>query len=198
MLLDRVLRLCVRNFSTLFLVVFMAIIPLHLTYAFVFHDVFAVQELHPAIAELPERRMVRGVDQAAIARARTWFWVLAAIELAAIPLFVRAVRRVLVQDAEGEVPNALTAWRTLRERSGPNGSTTPGTSVTLTCLLIGLTIGGLTWLTLATALDLMPEVATGAGLALADATSRAAGAAFPLTSLALRSRHTSVQTELKI
>ena len=36
---------------------FIAIVPLHLVYGFVFLDVFAVRELHPAIAGFPESRL---------------------------------------------------------------------------------------------------------------------------------------------
>lgn len=196
--MDRILRLCVRNFSTLFLVVFVVIIPLHLIYAFVFHNVFAVQELHPAIADLPPRRMVRGVDQAAISRARLWFWVLVAVEVVAIPLFVRAAARILSMDAGGRVPSAVAAWRTLGDAAKHRDSAAPGAGAISACLLIGVMVGALTWLILASLVDLVPDPATAAGLALADATSRAAGAAFLLTPLALRSGGRTRAPELKI
>src|SRR5687767_4032250 len=111
MLLDRSLRLTIRNFSTLFLVVFIAIVPLHLLYGLVFGDVLALRELHPAIAEFPESRLVRGVGKADVARAEIWFWIVALIELALLPLSVRATRQVVAMDAAGEVPTAIDAWR---------------------------------------------------------------------------------------
>lgn len=188
MLLDRVLRLAVRNFSTLFLVVFVVLIPLHLVYALFFHDVFAVRELHPAIAQFPESRMVRGVGRGDIAQARIWFWALAGLEVASIPLLLRPVRRVLVLDRAGRVPEASTAWRTMNEPYGSLDLPAPSLGVVLGCVGVGLILGGLVWLTLEAVASLLPDVMTGFTLALVDAASRSAGAAFVLTGLALRSR----------
>ena len=97
----------------MFLVTFVVLMPLHLIYALFFHDVFAVRELHPAIAEFPESRLVRGVGRNDIGQARLWFWLMAIIEVALIPVFLRAARRVLALDEGGRVPDAMTAWRTL-------------------------------------------------------------------------------------
>lgn len=185
--LDRALRLTVRNFSTLFLVVFIVIIPLHLVYAFFFHDVYWVRELHPAIAQFPENRLVRGVGADDLTRARLWFWILVAVEFALAPAFLRAVKQVLALDEEGGVPDAIGAWRRIREPATPRGATGTGLPTAVASVLIGVLIGTLIWATFASFVDLLPHNATAFGVAVADATSRAAGAAFGLTGLALAS-----------
>lgn len=197
MLLDRLLRLVVRNFSTMFLVVFVVIVPLHLIYAFFFLDVFSVRELHPAIADFPESRLVRGVGRSDVTQARIWFWVVVGAELLLIPLVVRALRRVLELDHEGLVPDALTAWKTTGSRTGLDISP-PGASEVMGMILIGFVVGALTWLPLDALVGLLPDTVVGVGAALADATSRAAGAAFALVGLALRSSRPSAPAELKL
>ncbi len=186
MLLDRVLRLTIRNFSTLFLVVLIAIIPLHLIYAVMFHDVFAVRELHPAIADFPENRLVRGVGRTDISLARIGFWVVVAIEAALIPFVIRAIKRVLVLDREGEVPGALSAWRTWRESSSTPIGVKPDAATTAGAIAVGLLVGVFVWLTLDAVVDLLRGSAVAFGVAVADAASRAAGAAFALTPFALQ------------
>lgn len=198
MLLDRVLRLTVRNFSTLFLVVFIAIIPLHLIYAFVFHDVFAVRELHPAIAEFPENRLVRGVGRADISLARIGFWVVAAIEVGLIPFVTRAMKRVLVLDRQGEVPEASSAWRTWRESSSTPTDVKPDAAATAGAIVTGLIVGLLVWLALDAVVDLLRGSVVAFGLALADAASRAAGAAFALTPFALQLQAARDEERLKL
>lgn len=198
MLLDRVLRLTVRNFSTLFLVVFIAIIPLHLIYAFVFHDVFAVRELHPAIAEFPENRLVRGVGRADISLARIGFWVVAAIEVGLIPFVTRAMKRVLVLDRQGEVPGASSAWRTWRESSSTPTDVKPDAAATAGAIVTGLIVGLLVWLALDAVVDLLRGSVVAFGLALADAASRATGAAFALTPFALQLQAARDEERLKL
>lgn len=185
MLLDRALGLTVRNFSTLFLVVFIVIIPLHLAYAFVFHDVYWVRELHPTIAEFPEDRLVRGVGRGDLSRARVWFWIIVAAEVAVAPAFLRPVNRILALDQEGGVPDAIGAWRRFREpvaRTHPSGS---DLTTAVISTFVGVVIGALVWVTLASLVDLLPHSASAFGSALADATARASGAAFALTGIAL-------------
>ena len=176
-----------RNFSTLFLVVLIVIGPLHLLYGLFFQDVLALRELHPAIAEFPETRLVRGVGRADIAQAEVWFWLLALVELAAAPLLIRAVRRVLAMDLRGEVPTAVGAYRSMGapvelpalESSGP-----PVVSL-VTAALLAVAVGALIRLILGRVVDLLPDAAASLGLAVADASARSAGAAFLLTAAAL-------------
>ena len=192
MLLDRSLRLAVRNFSSLFLVVFIAIGPLHLIYGLLFQDVVALRELHPAIAEFPETRLVRGVGRGDIAQAEVWFWILALLELAALPLLARPIRQVLATDLRGDVPTAVGAYRRMGEPAElPAVETGVAPIVSLgAAAVLALVVGGLVRSILGRVVDLLPDSAASLGLALADATARSAGAALLLTTavLALGSR----------
>lgn len=195
MSLDHVVRIIVRNFSTLFLVVFGILLPMHLIYGLFFQDVFVVRDLHPAIAEFPERRMVRGVGRSDVAQARLWFWILAVLELALIPLFVRALARVVALDRAGRLPDAVTAWKTIGDRSHLHDEPTPSGRTLAACVGIGVAIGALVWLIASVVVELVPDNTTAFGIAIADATSRAAGAAFALTAVSLHHRR---RTEMKL
>ena len=187
MLLDRSLRMTVRNFSTLFLVVFAVIGPLHLIYGLVFHDVVALRELHPAIADFPETRLVRGVGRADIARAEVWFWILALVEIALLPVLVRPIRQVLAMDAGGEVPTAVGAYRRRGAAARlPSAESRGHPAVSAgASLLIALAIAVPIRLILGRLFDLLPDTAAALGLALADAAARSAGAAVVLTTVVL-------------
>ena len=197
MLLDRLLQLVVRNFSTLFLVVFVVIVPLHLVYGLFFLDVFAVRELHPAIANFPESRLVRGVGRSDVAQARIWFWVVAGVELLLVPLIVRAIRRVLELDHEGRVPDAISAWKTAGSHTGLDAPR-PAMSSVAALGVAGLLVGGLTWFALDALVELLPDGMVGLGASLADAASRAAGASFALVGWALHSARPPASRELKL
>ena len=177
MLLDDALRVTLRNFSTLFLVIFIVLGPLHLVYAFVFHDVLALRELHPAIADFPANRQVRGVGRDALAQARIWSWVVAVVGLALTPLFLRVGSHVIAMDERDEVPTASEAWRRARaqaatERSGYRiGTIAAGVA-------IGVAIALLTQETLMVVSDLVPDSAAFGVIALAQSVGRSAGGAF--------------------
>lgn len=178
--------MAIRNFSTLFLVVLIVIGPLHLLYGLLFQDVLALRELHPAIAEFPETRLVRGVGRADIAQAEVWFWVLALVELAAAPLLIRPVRRVLATDLRGGVPTAVDAYRNMRAAELPALETSgPPVAPLVTVALLAAAVGVLIRLTLGRVVDLLPDAGASLGLAVADATARSAAAAFLLTAAAL-------------
>ena len=182
MLLDEALRGTLRNFSTLFLVLFSVIGPLHLIYGFAFHDVLALRELHPAIADFPPSRQVRGVGRAAVDQARLWLWVLAVIELTLIPLFARVAGHVVAADERGEVPTALGAWRRLG--STPAGLGTRRHRGTIGAgLFIGVAVGFFTHATLMVIADLVPDTTAFAAVALARSVGQAAGGAFVLGTL---------------
>jgi hypothetical protein len=110
MLVDRAFRFAFRNYSTLWLIVASVVFPLHLAHGYVFRDVIAVSELHPAIELFPERRQVARVSAADLAEARRWYAALTAVEVAFIPALAGAVTRVLEEDLRGGVPGALRAW----------------------------------------------------------------------------------------
>ena len=187
MLLDRSLHIAIRNFSTLFLVVFIVVGPLHLLYGLVFHDVVALRELHPAIADFPETRLVRGVGRGDIAQAKVWFWVLTLAEMAALPFLIRPIRRVIASDLRGDVPTVVGAYR---DRDGAaklpfvESSAPPVISLGVVTAL-AVAMGILVRLILGRVVDLLPDAAASLGFALADATARSAGAALLLTAVVL-------------
>ena len=109
-MLDRAGRATLRNFSTLFLVVAVVTVPLHLALSYVFRDTLAVSELHSQIAELPPRLQVHRVSAKVLDRFQVWTLGLLALEIALIPLFARASRRVIDVDAAGSLPSATDAW----------------------------------------------------------------------------------------
>ncbi|MBA2273536.1 MAG: hypothetical protein H0W21_06505 [Actinobacteria bacterium] len=119
-MLNNTLRIVFRNFSTLFLVVAVLLVPVHLAYTFIYKDVAQVEELHPYIENLPRGRQVQGVGRAVLAEARRRFvWVIVA-EALLLPLLVGATRRVVAVDAAGGLPGVIDAYRHLpAKRAGP-------------------------------------------------------------------------------
>lgn len=181
--LDRTLRATFDNLSTLFLVVFGILFPLHLIYGWIFQDVFAVRELHAAIAEFPATRQVRGVGQTDVEQARLWFWILIAIEIALLPLILRACRAVIDQDNRGEVTSAPAAWRAIR---GPRSERTTRSSnaVVVPAFVIAVVIAALAEITLRMTADFLPDTFAFAALALASAAGRSLGIPFVAVALA--------------
>jgi hypothetical protein len=119
--LNNMLRLVFKNFSTLFLVVAVLVVPLHLAYSFVYKEVAQVQELHPYIENQPRGRQVQGVGRAGLAEARRrYLWILIA-ELLLLPVFAGATRRVLVVEAAGGLPGVIDAYRNLSKRGTRTG-----------------------------------------------------------------------------
>ncbi len=177
----------------MFLVAFLILAPLHLAYGLIFHDVIALRELHPAIAEFPPQRQVRGVGRASLDQARIWFWILVAVDVALIPLVARVSRRVLAADAAGDVPTALGAWRSIGNGGhdiGVRGGSVLGTI--LAGAALALVVAGLTEAGLLLVADLLPDSIAFGGVALAQAIGRSAGIPFFVIPLlyALGSRST--------
>ena len=184
MLLDDALRGTLRNFSTMFLVLFSVIGPLHLIYGFAFHDVLALRELHPAIADFPPSRQVRGVGRAAVDQARLWLWALVVIELALLPVFARLAAHVARADERGEVPTAFGAWRRIRVKpEGTGGPGGPQWGTVAAGVLMGAAVGFLTEATLMVIADLVPDSTAFAAIAMARAVGHSAGGAFALGAL---------------
>ena len=132
--LDRALRTALRNFSTFFLIVALATVPLNVVWGFLYQDVIGLQEVHDEIRDLPEGQKVRGVDSSQIDRARYAEFVVLAIEAALIPVLLRATRRAIEVDDSGHVPTALGAWRGVMRRSERTGSGWRGGVVLMTAL----------------------------------------------------------------
>ncbi|MDQ3753027.1 MAG: hypothetical protein M3333_09105 [Actinomycetota bacterium] len=117
-MLSNVLRVVFRNFSTLFLVVAVLLVPVHLAYTFTYRDVAQVEELHPYIENLPRGRQVQGVGRAVLADARRKFvWVTVA-EILLLPLLAGATRRVVAVDGAGGLPGVWDAYRHMLSRQG--------------------------------------------------------------------------------
>lgn len=186
--LDRVLNATFRNYSTLFLVVFALLFPLHLVYGWVFQDVLAVRELHPAISQFPPARQVRGVGQTQVEQARLWFWILIVLEIALLPLIVKACRSVLEQERKGEVTNAIAALSSIRSK-GPHGTARPSSGAVVAALAIAIAVAALAEITFGMAADFLPDTLAFATLALASAVGRACG--IPIAAVALASTATA-------
>lgn len=110
-MLDRAFRDAFRSFSTLFVVVAIVTVPLHLAYAFTFRNVIATGEIHAQIREFPNYRQVRSVGPEQLTHSSIAFWVLTGLELALMPVAVKATRRVLEIEEHGGVATAPDAWR---------------------------------------------------------------------------------------
>ena len=109
MLLDTALRRTLRNFSTLFLLVGVIGVAIHLVYGIVYRDVLAVEDLGVFISSLRPGVQVEGVSAADLAAARdNYLWVVVA-QIAALPLCMAATHRVTAVDEQGGVPTVIDA-----------------------------------------------------------------------------------------
>ena len=145
-MLSNVLRLVFRNFSTLFLVVAVLLVPVHLAYTFVYKNVAQVEELHPYIENLPRGRQVQGVGRAVLADARRKLTWVTAAEVLLLPLLAGATRRVVAVDRLGGLPGVWDAYRHLLSRQGvPAHAGSWGTRlITVACgIAFALVIGWL-------------------------------------------------------
>jgi len=175
MLVDRALRTTLRNFSTFWLIAAAVTIPLNLAWALMYQDVIATREIHTDIEALPTGDEVRGVDGEAIERADRAQLIVFALEIALIPLLMRATRRAIERDTSGHVPTALGAWRGVARASGPRASGPWRLSVVLPMAAFALVVWGLGtligWLLAAPVADSVAWLAVGltrgAALALA-------------------------------
>ncbi|MFN2594245.1 MAG: hypothetical protein ABR579_05085 [Actinomycetota bacterium] len=110
-MLDRGLAATFRNFATLFFLCAAITVPLHIAYSFVFHNEIGLRELHAQIESFPPLREVKGVSKHDLDISRIASGVVAALELALLPLGVKAARRVLEDETAGDVTNAGAAWQ---------------------------------------------------------------------------------------
>ena len=109
-MLDLSLRLTFRNFATLFLLVALVTVPLHVGIAFANRKVVGVSELHPAIEDFPPLRQVRGVGPPDLDAARCALLIATIIEIAMIPVAVGATKRVLTADERGRLAGVIDGW----------------------------------------------------------------------------------------
>jgi hypothetical protein len=178
MLLDRALRATVRNFSTLFLLVAILTVPLHVAHAYVFRQVIAVSDLHPAIEGFPRARKVKGVGRAELTEARTSYVVLNLLEVALLPLVARAAAHVMAADRRDEVPTVTRAVAPRRHGAGAPSWRLLSPAALAAALVIAVAVA---WLARAAGLILvepLPSTSAFAGVGLVEGLSRAVGAPF--------------------
>ncbi|HEX2196432.1 MAG TPA: hypothetical protein VHJ76_05855 [Actinomycetota bacterium] len=185
-MLERTLRLALRNYVTLFLFVATFAVAIHLVYLWLFRDVVGLAELHDAIREFPPNRQVRGVGHRDLDAWRTGNFVLTLVEIGLIPFLAKGAARVIEQDERGEVPTVRAAlaatlkrgyrWFPSLKEAGP--------------LLVTVVLALVTWwLVRRTGLLLVEPVGPDgawAPTALVEGVARAAGAPFVLVSVVLR------------
>jgi hypothetical protein len=105
--MDRCFKHVFRNFSTLFLTVFVVTLPVYMVYAFIFRNVLAVRELHDVIATFPGKKQVGGVGAAQLDRYDLVGWLIIGGLVLALLFFVRCVRRTMERDADGHAPTVI-------------------------------------------------------------------------------------------
>jgi hypothetical protein len=181
-MLETSLQATFRNFSTLFLVVAVVVFPLHLAYGITFRDEIAVRELHSDIEDLPSGTKVRGVGPAEIDRARMAGYALWLVEIALIPLMVKAARRALEATERGDVATVADAWGGALERAPQRWirgglGVVGGMTVVAVLVFVPLELTGL----LVT--DALPDGFRFAGVVLFDTAARSSALPFVLVAL---------------
>lgn len=177
-MVDRALRLTVRNFWTLFFVVGAVTVPLQVAYATAWHNVIAVRELHDDIAQFPPLRQVHSVGRDQLHDARLAYWVVVAVELALLPLLIRAARRVIESDARGELPSAPDAWRGALARGGSLLRALARPGPLITGAVVALAVGALVTAAGRLLVEPVGDERAFAAVGLVDGVARAAAAPF--------------------
>jgi hypothetical protein len=181
--LDDVLRSTFRNYATLFFIVAALTVPVHVVHSFVYRDVVAVRRIHDAVEDLAPRQQVRRVSAADLAQYRTTGLLIAAAEIALVPLFVGAARTVL---GAREGASVIGGWRgSVRGWNVP----LPRPAHPLIAVAVGATLAVVIGFSLSTTGYLLSEpvgesVSFGP-VGLTEGVAHAAGAPFLLVPLAL-------------
>jgi hypothetical protein len=184
--LERTLRLTLRNYVTLFLFVACFTVAIHLLYLFLFRDVVGVSELHAAIDEFPPDRQVRGVGHRELDAWRVGGFIVTLVEVALIPFLARGAGRVVEQDEAGEVPTVTAALASTMQRGSRWFPSVREAGPLLVCAAVALAVW---WLVRSTGLLLAEPVGPDSAWAveaLVEGAARAAGAPFVLVSAVLR------------
>ena len=183
-MLDRAFRDVLRSFSTLFLLIALVTLPLHLLYAFSFRNVIATRDIHAQIRELPDDRSVLGVGQQQLTNASVAYWVLVGLELALLPLAVKASRHVVEVEERGGVATVPDAWRHAMERNGPRiFASTSAPSVAI-ATIAAFVLGALLENTLLVASELGDAQRNWAVIGTVQGAARAFAAPFLLVTIA--------------
>lgn len=174
------------HFSTLFLVVAVVTVPLHVLYGFAYRNVIATREIHDQISELPNYRQVRSVGPRQLTHAERVYWALAALELALIPLGVRAARRAIEVEESGGVATIRDSWRAALTKDDRARVFAPHTLPSIAIgALTAVALGGLLEVTGSIAIEFVDVDFAWIGLGLVQALARAAAAPFILATVAL-------------
>jgi hypothetical protein len=194
--LDRVLSLTWRNFATLFLIVALVTVPLHVGRTFLYRKVLVARELEPDIETFTGGREVRGIGPADLQEARRSLLVVTVIELALLPLAVGAVRRALWLDRRGAPPGVLDAW-VHAPAALFRGTGAPASSAATVAIgaLVGLAAGAMLERIGLILSEAFPLYLSFAPIGLTEGTSRALGAIFFLVPLALLGRGPKVNSQ---
>lgn len=185
-MVDQAFRAALRNFSTLFLLVAVVTVPLHLAYSVMFANVIETRELHDVIETFPEARQVRGVGKAQLDRARIAFGVVTILELISIPFLARGTRRVLEIDRAGGLPTVREGLEAMRGGGAWHGGAHragPVIVAVIAALVLGLLIERIGLLLL----EFVSDPRSFPFFGLMQAISRAAAAPFVLVTLILTS-----------
>ncbi|HEV2757774.1 MAG TPA: hypothetical protein VG318_18595 [Actinomycetota bacterium] len=185
-MLDRTLRLALRNYVTLFLFVACVTVTIHLVYLFFFRDVVGISELHEAIEEFPPQRQVRGVGHGDLDAWRVGNGVVTLIEIALIPFLAKGAARVVEQDEAGEVPTVGAALGATVKRGYKWFPSPREAGPLLVSSALGLAVW---WLVRRTGLLLVEPVGADsrwAAVGGVEGAARAAAAPFVLVSVVLR------------
>ncbi len=185
-MLERTLRLALRNYVTLFLFVACVTLTIHLVYLFLFRDVVAVSELHAAIEEFPPQRQVRGVGHRDLDAWRVGNGVVTLIEIALVPFLAKGAARVVEQDEAGEVPTVKAALAATAQRGYKWFPSLREAGPLLVSSALALAVW---WLIRKTGSPLVEPLDPGsrwAAAGLLEGAARAAAAPFVLVSVVLR------------
>ena len=144
-MLERAFTAAFRNFSTLFLMVALFTVPLHVGYSYFFRDVIEVREIHSSIEGFPSYRQVKNVGPDQLRTSRLAYLGLSLLELALLlPLLVRATARVIDVDAARGVPTIPNSLRAgLRRTRGSLRGLIGALPSVLMAALLALAIGWL-------------------------------------------------------
>jgi hypothetical protein len=185
--LDRVLAVTWRNFATLFLIVALVTVPLHVARTFVYRKVLVVREFEPDIEAFQEGREVRGIGPEDLDAARRSLWIVTVIEILLIPLAVGAVRRALmVGDVHDHPPGVLDAWtHSASALFSREGGRSPSVGAIAGGAAIGLLAGALLERIGLILSEPVPLYLAFAPIGVTEGASRAVGAIFFLVPLAL-------------
>jgi hypothetical protein len=181
--LDDVLRSTFRNYATLFFVVAVLTVPVHVVHSFVYRDVVAVRQIHDAVEEFTPGQQVRRVSADDLADYRNSGLLIAAIEIALLPVLVGAARSVLSAHSDASVieswTGAVAGWK----------APLPRPAHPLVTLVVGaalaVAIGFLIRTTGYLLSEPVPEAVSFGPIGLTEGVARAAGAPFLLVPLAV-------------